>query len=208
MEEPNQTSASLPSSSSVQNLPTQDPNNNSHAPYTIKIIPQTPEGVKFYLNSYRPFRLKMLQESPKSFSSTYAREISMSTQSWESRVLHRRARTFVAVAHNEDSGDAVILSALTLVRADPLGGEDGGQGASSSSGIPDFGVAVWEMAGMYTLPEARGRGIAAGIVRFAEEWVVERESDSETNALQGKGCALRLAVMEGNQGARGFYERV
>ncbi|KAK4464722.1 hypothetical protein QBC42DRAFT_294781 [Cladorrhinum samala] len=184
--------------------------NNNSLPYTISLIPQTEEGLQFYLNNYVPFRLRMLQLSPEAFSSTYSRESSFPPSTWRARLFNPHARTFVAANRQAaEQPSQVVISSLTLV----LAADD------SSRHGPDeqeLEVSNWQVNAMFTLPEARGRGAARGVLEFAEDWAVRSNREWQVENQEAPGARRRerqhvkfsLAVMEGNESAGRFYERV
>ncbi|KAK4223554.1 hypothetical protein QBC38DRAFT_459252 [Podospora fimiseda] len=175
--------------------PSADPSSSSprtHSqPYTISMIPQTPEGITIYLNHYRPFRLKMLELSPEAFLTTHSTASSFLQSTWESRLLNPLGRTFFAT--NSETNKSEILSSLTLWRNAP-------------------NSINWEITALYTLPSARRQGIAAALIKSAEDYAVQQmRSEAEGEPEREEFCILSLAVRKkGNNVAKvtKFYEKV
>lgn len=162
--------------------------------WTIDIITPDAAGVEFYLRQYKPFRLKSLQQSPSSFSSTYARESAFDDDDWKRRILNPIATTIVAM----QGEDRHILSSVTLIGPVP---------------VPDDAVLArrqadkltepmhWEVNAAYTIPEARRQGIAVAVMAAASQLALERASS------QGRDCMLTAPVFEHNQSAKLLYEK-
>ncbi|KAK4212842.1 hypothetical protein QBC37DRAFT_465050 [Rhypophila decipiens] len=161
--------------------------------YAIKPIPKTEVGVAFYLNYYKPFRLRALETDPSVFDD----------DKWTSRILSPTATTMVAVAeadseatdgaastdeknpnssHDNDSDSKsskwpAILSAKTLVG--PLPAPPELVSFINNNKVIDHPMAnerdcesplvteplVWGLHGVWTVPEARRRGIATHLLR-------------------------------------------
>ncbi|KAM7192006.1 hypothetical protein V8F33_008584 [Rhypophila sp. PSN 637] len=172
--------------------------------YAIKPIPKTEAGVAFYLNYYKPFRLRALKTDPSAFSSSYERELAFDDDKWRSRLLSPIATTLVAVAEadsettdraassdeenptSSDDNDAgyrgnksnrspSMLSATTVVGPIPSPLElvkyindnkkvtDHPRGIErdhETSSVPEIDPLGWEINAVWTVPEARRRGIA------------------------------------------------
>ncbi|WP_299845381.1 GNAT family N-acetyltransferase [uncultured Roseovarius sp.] len=93
---------------------------------------------------YRKIRLSGLADAPDAFGSTLAAETRLNPADWQQRLSDRSA-TFVAMAQGGDIG---------VVSGAPWQGRAGVAG----------------LFGMWTAPEARGRGIGAALVRSVIDW--------------------------------------
>lgn len=117
-------------------------------------------------SSFRDLSLRALADSPDAFRRTLAEAQALTDDYWRQRA----------------GGSAPILVVLEDGRWVAMGGV---------FAPPDSAVAeVW---GMWTAPEARGRGYAAGLLTELVSWCRDR------------GLGVRLQVTEGNQAARWLY---
>ena len=115
---------------------------------------------------FRDLSLRALADSPDAFRRTFAEVQALPEDFWLQQA----------------DGSAPILVVL----------EDGrGVAMVAVSTPPESAIAyVW---GMWTAPEARGRGYAAGLLADLVSWCRDR------------GLGVRLHVTEGNQAARRLY---
>ena len=120
---------------------------------------------------FRAIRLRALADAPDAFGMTLAGALEQTPDAWRSRL---------------DTDDPILL-----VR-------DGGTAVAMGAGwrAPDTpgSMMIW---GMWTAPEARGRGHAEALVEHLLAWA--RETDITDVALH---------VTEGNDRARRIYERL
>ena len=115
---------------------------------------------------FRNVSLRALADSPHAFRTTLAEAQARTEDFWRKRA----------------EGSAPILVVLEDGRGVAMGGV---------FTPPDSAVAyVW---GMWTAPEARGRGYAAGLLTDLVNWCRDRD------------LGVRLHVTEGNQVARRLY---
>ncbi|RKU45237.1 hypothetical protein DL546_002704 [Coniochaeta pulveracea] len=154
--------------------------------YAIEMIKPDREGIEFYLTCYKPFRLLALQQSPDAFGSTYARESALDDDAWTSRILKPTVTTFVALSES-DKSQRRIVSSLTLV-------------ASENNDLQ--GLMRWDINAVYTLPEARRRGIASALIAAAQRYVT-----AEANA-RGRHRVLTAVVLSTNAEAQSLYEKL
>jgi ribosomal protein S18 acetylase RimI-like enzyme len=124
--------------------------------------------------------------SDTAFGSTYAREAAFDDDAWISRIVKPTVTTFVAVSE-KDGGRRQIVSSLTLV-------------VSESNNLR--GVMRWDVNAVYTLPEARGRGIASAVMAAAKEFA------SAEAAARGRDWALMAVVLSTNAEAQSLYEKL
>jgi GNAT superfamily N-acetyltransferase len=114
----------------------------------------------------RNVSLRSLADSPDAFRTTLAEAEAFTEGFWRQRA----------------AGSAPILVVLEDGRGVAMGGV---------FTLPDSAVAdVW---GMWTAPEARGRGYAAGLLTELVDW------------CRAHGLGARLHVTEGNEAARRLY---
>ena len=115
---------------------------------------------------FRDVSLRALADSPDAFRTTLAEAQAFTEDFWRQRA----------------EGSAPILVVLEDGRGVAMGGV---------LTPPDSSVAyIW---GMWTAPEARGRGYAAGLLENLVNWCRDR------------GLGVRLHVTEGNAAARRLY---
>lgn len=122
---------------------------------------------------WREFRLAMLKDAPMSFGSTYAEAVAFDDQRWRDRAhaMATSAETVLYVA--EEDGDWLACA-----------------GGYVEDGIPN-------VFGVWTRPDARGRGYADACVRTVVEW-------ARTTAAK----EVRLWATDGNAAAQKVYERI
>lgn len=112
---------------------------------------------------------------------------------WVKRVTNPIAKTFVAVVRD----DGNILSSATLVGPLPI--PDDPDLAEKISGLR-AGILHWQLAAVYTRPEARRTGLAREVLRSAWDWAAQK------SAGQGSSCVVTADLMRGNYSARALYE--
>ena len=143
--------------------------------YTFFPIPKaglTPVLVQ----QYRSLRLKALETSPASFSSTYETEAAFTDEDWTSRLLQGAKETFICAAGSPASGEWVGQLTLLgpLSREAYVLPEASGQPAPG----PDEAEERWQLLSLFSLPEHRGRGLGRGLVKEALRWLrASRPSD-------------------------------
>ncbi|KAI1763425.1 hypothetical protein GGR53DRAFT_366869 [Hypoxylon sp. FL1150] len=171
----------------------------------IELVVADDEGSRFYLDQYKPFRLAALKQDPDAFGSTYEREINFTDTDWLGRIKNPLAKTFVAV----NPHDKRVLAATSLIG--PLSNAGPASNPSQASTEMRDGddqpqihgeasPVSYQMAGVYTMPEARGRGIAKALVKVATVQAI-----AEANRLC-KQLALSVIVYSSNHAAISFYE--
>ena len=121
---------------------------------------------------WRAFRLEMFQDAPYAFGSTYAEAAARSDDEWRSRTADLAEGPSVYFLAEED------------------GGWLAGAGGYVEDGVPN-------VFGVWTRPEARGRGYADACVRAVVEW-----------ARAGGAREIRLWATDGNDAASRVYERI
>lgn len=63
-------------------------------------------------------------------------------------------------------------------------------------------VLQWDLNGVFTLPEARRRGIAAAVMEAAKEHAMEEAFSRDS------GCMLSVVVYSDNSAAKSWYEKM
>jgi ribosomal protein S18 acetylase RimI-like enzyme len=135
----------------------------------------------------REVRLAGLSEAPYAFSSTLDRETGFDEPTWRERL-----RSTVHLGA-ERSGPAAGLVGLVAGFPEPLAWSEGG--AAGAERDP-AGRLVWHLASMWVSPEARGQGVADGLVTAI----------CELARAQG-ATQMALWVTDVNPRARAFYRR-
>ncbi|KAB5551375.1 hypothetical protein GE09DRAFT_1223169 [Coniochaeta sp. 2T2.1] len=156
--------------------------------YTIDMLQTDEEGVRFYLKYYKPFRLLALQLSPEAFTSTYAEWSAFEDDAWVKKLTNPRATTFLAM---QSVGEGKkVLSSLTLF-------------AFERNKQPDSPEPMaWYLNGVFTLPEARRKGISSAVMAAAKQFVQQQAG------AQGRKFALVADVLTANLEAKLFYEKM
>ncbi|KAI1322003.1 hypothetical protein F5Y16DRAFT_404866 [Xylariaceae sp. FL0255] len=170
--------------------------------FQISVVSPNDEGCRFYLEQYKPFRLKALQQDPDAFGSTHARELAFDDEAWLARLKTPAARIYVAVRSSD--GSVVASTALIgpLVDAHPASNPyqtvaDGGRADGEDLTKP----MCFQMAAVYTVPEARGCGLAKALITAASD------EAAKLAAAAKRSLALSVVVYATNNAAISVYER-
>ncbi|KAK5655597.1 hypothetical protein OQA88_5528 [Cercophora sp. LCS_1] len=168
------------------------------------MIERDDEGLAFFLDHYRPFRLKMLRECPSAFSSTIAREEAFDLDTWKQRFFKPIAWTFVAVKNTD--GRRAVISSLTILG--PLDTDETDRPSAISDNKRDDGNAMepalverWAITAVFTDPEFRRLGIGSQVLAAATRHAVKESGAKRSD------CLLTLGLMPDNMDARAFYEK-
>lgn len=121
--------------------------------------------------TWRPVRLAALADAPEAFGSTLADWADAPEHRWRTRLSIPGALDLLA--HAED--DSVV---------------------GMASGVPGEDPGSAELISMWVDPAARGRGVAAALIRAVATWAASAGADT-----------LELSVMPDNATARRTYER-
>jgi ribosomal protein S18 acetylase RimI-like enzyme len=167
--------------------------------YEVIQLPKDETSIRRWVNRVKAFRLHSLQTSPSSFLSTYARENAFTDDIWYERLSNPKAITFIAIQADR------IVSTITLIgplpfapdELSPLGNPWVPMDGRAAVKIPT--TSHWRINGMFTLPEARGRGVAKALIEAAKKFGVAQA------AADGKGLVLSIAVDEDNGPAKSLY---
>lgn len=129
----------------------------------------------------RDVRLRSLRDAPEAFGSTYDRESRFGEGRWRDRVIE--SAWFLAELVPDP--DVAFAAAPTL---EPVGVVAGIRPASPPE--------QRHLVAMWVAPEARGTGVAAGLVDAVVQW-----------ARGDGGTQVSLGVADGNEPARRLYQR-
>lgn len=139
-------------------------------------------------------KIRVLTQTSSAFGSTLTREQAFDDERWRSRLLNPQAKTFIA---RETDRSRRVLSSITLVGPESASEEQ--KHRLSLTGP----VLQWELNGVFTLPEARRRGIAAAVMTAVKEHAI-REASSKHS-----GCVLTVVVYtENSAAAKSWYEKM
>jgi GNAT superfamily N-acetyltransferase len=166
--------------------------------FEILQIPRDEKSVRAYLEQYKAIRLYSLKTAPEAFGSTYAREAAFTDDVWYNRLANPKAATFIALRADR------IVCTLTLVGPLPCSPEESSPTHDPWTvlgGNTNPTYLHWRINGMFTLPEARGQGVAKALVERATKYGSDEASKS------GKVFAGSIAVHEDNPAARSLYAK-
>ncbi|OTB01524.1 hypothetical protein M426DRAFT_215000 [Hypoxylon sp. CI-4A] len=173
------------------------------AEWKVVLLSADEEGCRFYLDSYKPFRLAALKQDFDAFGSTYEREVAFTDNDWLSRIQNPHAKTFVVV-HRLDGR---VLSATSLIGPlfNPTPASNPMQASTemkqpSNAPRGEASPISFQISGVYTRPDVRGRGFAKTLVKAATERAVSYTRQ------QGRKLSLSVVVYASNVGAIAFYK--
>ena len=125
--------------------------------------------------AYRAIRLRSLEDAPDAFGSTHAAEAALPPEHWAARITRSVTAGIDHALVAEMDGRMVGLAWAKVDADDP---------------------ALVNLFQMWVAPEARGHGVAAGLLGEAVRWA------------QARGAlAMQLGVNCANAAALGLYER-
>jgi ribosomal protein S18 acetylase RimI-like enzyme len=126
---------------------------------------------------YRAIRLRALQDSPDAFATTFAEQQTRSDESWSGRLAAAAMSGSDHPLVAQCDGNPVGLAWAKADAADP---------------------SVVEIFQVWVAPGARGKGIAAGLLRESVHWARTRGARAVTlDVTQGDTPAVRLYLREG-----------
>ncbi|KAM0421422.1 hypothetical protein ACHAPT_010776 [Fusarium lateritium] len=152
---------------------------------------------------YRTLRLKALQTSPESFSSTYEIESTFTEDDWIKRLLEEDRENFVCAAtiHGPDSTPSVKWVGQLTIRG-PVTRAD--FTLPEASGQPDPGSddeeERWQMLSLFNLPDHRGKGLGQKLCREALNHLQQTR--------QSPTILIRLMVKPQNTVTVHLYEKL
>ncbi|KAH6887741.1 hypothetical protein B0T10DRAFT_490265 [Thelonectria olida] len=118
---------------------------------------------------YKSLRLTALQLSPDAFSSTYADESQYSDAAWLGRIFHPAKKTFICVDKEDGTWAAQVTLLGPITKATYTLPDEAGQPAVKS----DDEEEKWQMIGLYTLPDYRGKGLGKILCKEAFKHLTE-----------------------------------
>ncbi|KUJ20547.1 uncharacterized protein LY89DRAFT_640184 [Mollisia scopiformis] len=167
-------------------------------PYEIIQIPRDDESIRTWVEQCKAIRLYALKTAPEAFGSTYAREIAFTDEDWYNRLANPVATTCIAVQSNQ------IVCSLVGIGPLPCTPEESSPTKNPWELSKDPGATAqlhFRINGMFTLPEARGQGIAKALIeRFFEH------GKEEANKV-GKNFVCSIVVDADNTPAKNLYEK-
>jgi GNAT superfamily N-acetyltransferase len=138
-----------------------------------------------------------LQTSPEAFGSNYAREVAFTDDIWYNRLVDPKAATFFALQ------DGRIVGTITVLGPIDFSPEEFTPSANpwEVTGGTDQAELHYRYNGVFTLPEARGKGVAKALIEKGKEF-----AHAQAKTL-GKPFVASLVVETENVAARTLYER-
>ncbi|KAE9376987.1 acyl-CoA N-acyltransferase [Stipitochalara longipes BDJ] len=168
-------------------------------PFEIVQIPRDDASIRLYVEQYKAFRLLALKTDPDAFGSNYAREIAFTDDIWYKRLANPQVTTFLAF---QDDRVVCTVSIAGPLPCTPEESSPSKDPWTILSGSPDATTqSHWRMIGMFTLPAARGQGIAKAIIAKALQHAMGEA------AKTGKTFVATIAVEHDNPAAVGLYKK-
>lgn len=187
----------------------------------IVLLPHvSPDGTgdaeleKISINQLRDFRLASLQADPDAFGSSYAVESQKPFSFWRSRLSGSKATHFVAVRGADDWIGMIVLlgpqdmdpTEVVSAKGSPwpmFTSSRASQETTSSTVQDTWDVASYHISGTFTLPSARGLGVAKSVLKEAL-----RHAAAESQRLGKRQVRCTLTVDQVNEAATKLYESV
>ena len=143
---------------------------------------------------------------PTAFGSTYTREINFTEEDWLSRINNPQVKTFVAV-HSNDRIRVLSATSLNGPLPNPDPASNPFQACTEMTGASDqhrihveASPLSFQISGVYTAPEARGKGIAKAVVKTTVEEAIKYAK------RQMRQLDLNVVVYASNHAAIAFYK--
>ncbi|KAJ5917275.1 Acyl-CoA N-acyltransferase [Penicillium verhagenii] len=177
----------------------------SNYTYSFFRIPKT-DGIDISAQKYRDLRLKALQASPHSFSSTYAIEAAFTDTEWIERLTLPGREVFICAAtpvnHDQSRPDDIQWIGQVTLRG-PASSADFELPAEAAQPPQksDDEEERWQMLSLFTLPDHRGQGLGGKLCKEAIEYL--RSYQSSPPNIQ-----VRLIVKAGNDVTVELYRRL
>ena len=164
------------------------------------------EGLEESAAKYRELRLRGLQASPSSFSSTYEIEAAFTTTDWIERLSTPDRENFICVAkapNTTPSGEGEWIGQVTL--RGPLSTVEFSLTNESGHllGEPDA-EERWQLLSLFILPEHRGAGLGGTLCRKA----LNHLQSYRLCQLSPDKVHVRLMLKADNQAVAKLYEHI
>ncbi|KAM0541145.1 hypothetical protein ACHAPJ_013362 [Fusarium lateritium] len=175
---------------------------SSEYQYSFTHISKT-QSVDYSASQYRDLRLRALQASPESFSSTYEIESQFTNAVWKDRILQQDRENFVCIATQVDSDASSSVQWVGQVTLrGPASKQDFTLPEVSGQPVPgeDDEEERWQMLSLFILPEHSGRGLGQGLCRAAIEYLQENR--------QKPKAVVRLMVKPQNTATVHLYRKL
>jgi GNAT superfamily N-acetyltransferase len=171
--------------------------------FDIFLIPHDDESARSWMQRIKAFRLFSLQVAPDAFLSTYAREVAFTDDVWYGRLTNPDAFTFVALQSSRVVGSLALVGPLPSRPEErtPLANPWLQTNGDTAAPVKEPDASHWRINGMFVLPEARGQGVAKGLIE--KSIVLGREMA----VLSGKEFIASIAVDDDNLPAKSLYEK-
>lgn len=159
------------------------------------------KDVAISARKYRDLRLRALQASPASFSSTYETEVAFTDDDWMGTLTSSGRETFICTAITRQdnvqqfSGDHANWVGQVTLRA-PFSPE-----CSEKNMDPGNDNERWQMLSLFTCPEYRGQGLGKRLCQEVLDFIRGYRD-------QPKVAELSLIVKAHNTAAVRLYERL
>ncbi|KAL4879080.1 hypothetical protein BJY04DRAFT_220445 [Aspergillus karnatakaensis] len=164
-------------------------------------VPKTQEGLSRSAQQYKTLRLQALQQSPLSFSATYASESALPDEYWTSRLSSTESETFICGSRNDNSVGQSVEWVAQLTLLGPRTKEQWTPQPASSDTDDTDDEERWQLLGLYNLPDYRGKGIAKALCLNALKYLAEERAGA-------RNVVVRLMVKGTMPEVVLFYEKL
>ncbi|KAF2120498.1 hypothetical protein BDV96DRAFT_594956 [Lophiotrema nucula] len=174
--------------------------------YTVHLLPRKHSNSAIWTSiiaKQKALRLQSLQIAPEAFSSTYEREIAFKDEEWEKRLQNPSAHTFAVVKTHEDEDKGDEITEKDDEDGELVEGEWVGMSVlfgplSSDNGKIETGKKViFEIFGLFVLPDKRGLGLGKKLVDAAVEHgkVLGKEQKAEEVVVRIRAVPTNKSVV-------------
>lgn len=177
----------------------------SNSTYSFFRVSKT-DGIETAAEKYRELRLKALQTSPGSFSSTYEIESAFTDAEWVDRLTVPDREVFICAAtsigHDTSNPSTTQWVGQVTLR---------GPASSADFELPseadqppqraDDEEERWQMLSLFTLPEYRGHGLGSKLCQASIEYL-------RSYRCSPRDVQVRLIVKAGNVATVELYRRL
>lgn len=186
-----------------------------HKTYATHVLPQSDSAdTATYAEAYSQLRLKGLQQSPGSFSSTFEEELRLSNDEKIERLLRKKRSVIIAAVDSGDStplcsqewvGSVTILGPMTRDEyLAPFADKDlksqwpSLATTTKSAASNSKTISYWHMTALYVDATHRRQGLAKKLCDAAFQ-MIEQETEHSLHEL-------RIIIKHGNFGVAQMYE--